>query len=177
MIMKNKLLISILLSSLMSSSISMAEQPVEQRQPIVIPPSPAAQPNEPDVGAAISPMKRNQQAPFTGVLLSPAAVASIIADINSKNEAIRIEVDRAIKSQSAKHEYDISLLKLRSESDNKISQIRIDEQRKELNRVDEQLKKEREDRPNPMVWASLGLGAGIILSTLTASAIVYATRQ
>lgn len=180
MIMKNKLLASFLLMSFVSSSTAMSQGNVpspDAKPSVVIPQPPAAQPNEPDVGAAISPMKRNQLAPFTGVLLSPAAVASIIADINSKNDAIKIEVDKATKTLAAKHEYEVSLLKLRGESDTKISQVRIEEQRKELDRVDAQLKKEREDRPNPMTWASVGLGIGIIVTTLTASAIVYATRQ
>lgn len=168
--------------AMVSSSISMAQESVPSPDatasvPISIPTAPTIQIGEPDVGPAISPMKRGQQAPFTGVLLSPAAIASIISDINHKNDLIKIEVDKATKTLTAKHEFETNLLKLRSESDAKIAQMRIDEQHKEIDRIDAQLKKEREDRPNPMTWAAIGLGTGILLSTLTAATIAYVTKN
>lgn len=167
---------------MVSSSISVAQGSVPSPDatasvPISIPTAPTVQIGEPDVGPAISPMKRGQQAPFTGVLLSPAAVASIISDINHKNDLIKVEVDKATKTLAAKHEFETNLLKLRSESDAKITQMRIDDQRKEIDRLDAQLIKEREDRPNPMTWAAIGLGTGILLSTLTAATIAYVTKN
>lgn len=182
--MRNKFIASMLLLSMSMSSISFAQDynpdpendfkyaSTASNVSLTLPPIPEVPKNEPNVGEAVSPMKRGQTAPFTGLLLSPAAVAKIIADIESKNDEIQLEVEKATAEQSAHHEYEKSIMKIRSESDSKIFTIRIDGQQKEIDRLDAQLKQERESRPNVFAWTALGLGAGVLLSTLTAAVIV-----
>lgn len=141
------------------------------------PPIPSLSKNEVDIGKVISPMKKGQIAPFTGLLISPATIASIITDIQLKDEEIQTEVQRAIKTLEIQHDYAFSLEKIRNESDNRLSLTRVQEQRKEIDRLDAALKKEKEDRPNPTVWATIGVVAGVLISTLTASAVIYVTKQ
>jgi len=57
--------------------------------------------SESDLGAVISPLIKTQKAPFSGLLLSPRAIAEIIAEISSYEEAVTIEKDRLIKEHSA----------------------------------------------------------------------------
>jgi len=179
--MKNKLIQLITLFSITLSSITFASErtispePDDLEGPIttttIFPPIPEIPKSEPDVGEAISPMRKGQIAPFTGLLLSPAAVASVMTDLETKDELIRLEVERATSRLKLNHEHEMTILRIRSESDSKIDKLRIEEQRKDIDRIDAQLKKERESRPDPLVWASIGLGAGVVLSTLTAAII------
>ena len=60
---------------------------------------------EPDVGAAVSPMKKGDKAPFSGVLLSPRAVATIIAQIHATTDQIKIEVDKAKAESKAQCDF------------------------------------------------------------------------
>lgn len=144
---------------------------------LVFPAVPEIPKNEPDVGEAISPMKRGQTAPFTGLLLSPAAIATVMSDIETKDELIRLEVNRAVSKLKLVHEHEMTILRIRNESDSKIDKLRIEEQRKELDALDAQLKRERENRPDPFIWASIGLGAGVILTTLTAAVITSVSNS
>jgi nucleotide-binding universal stress UspA family protein len=50
---------------------------------------------EENVGAAISPMRKGNKAMFTGVLLSPLAIATLITELKSAELVTEIEVKRA----------------------------------------------------------------------------------
>ena len=144
---------------------------------VSFPPVPPLVKNEIDIVATISPMKKGQVAPFTGLLLSPAAISSIIVDIESKNETIQTEIQKAVEIINVQHTYETTVERIRNESNNKLSLNRVQEQRKEIDRLDAALKKEKEDRPNPATWAVIGICGGIIITTLAASVVIYATKQ
>jgi hypothetical protein len=55
-------------------------------------------------------MKKGQVAPFTGVLMSPEAVAKVIVELNSRDEEIAIEVNKAVAEQQVKDQYKIDEL-------------------------------------------------------------------
>ena len=179
---KNPLLSAILTVSMVLPQIAIAQDynpdPGDEDTSLLsFPPIPPLAKNETDTGELISPMKKGQTAPFTGLLLSPKAIASIIADIQSRDEEIEIKIQRGIETTKIQRSYEMTVERIRNESDNKLSLNRIQEQRKEIDRLDAALKKEKEDRPNPIVWAAVGVGAGILVSTLTAAAVVYAVKQ
>lgn len=187
--MKNKLINFIVALSVTASSIGYAEDyslnpdPEEAevslgpKTSLTFPPVPDVLPSEPDVGEAISPMKRWQKAPFTGLLLSPGAVVSIMYDLQSKEDLIAIEVERATTRLNLLHTHELSVVRIRNEADKKIDKLRIDEQKKEIERLDLQIKKERESRPDPFLWASIGAGAGVVLTTLTAAIIISVSSK
>jgi hypothetical protein len=184
--MKNKLINLVVALSITMSSVSNADDyslspdpeeaidinVVPKTTTLTFPEIPEIPESEPDVGEAISPMKRWQRAPFTGLLLSPRAIASIMYDLQEKQDLIEIEVNKVTKKLNLLHNHEISILKIRNESDSKIDKLRIEEQKKEIEKLDLQIKKERESRPDPLLWASIGAGAGIVLTTLTAAVIV-----
>lgn len=183
--MKKKISSILVSLSLLFSQIAIAQDieinpdpdPKEKSTTVKLPPSPQPLPGEPDVGDAISPMKKGQVAPFTGLLLSPSAVATIISDIQTQKDRTKLEVKRATSLLHANHEHEKAIIKIRNESDSRISQLRIDQQKKELDRLDSLLKKEREDRANPATWVSIGVVGGVILSTLTAAVIVSVSNN
>ena len=141
-----------------------------------IPPPPPPVPGEVDVGAAISPMKKGQTAPFTGVLLSPKATATIVAQLNLMQEQIKIEVDHARGEERAKCDFNTAELRTRLETDKVILQAQIDEHNKRIDILTDQLKKEESSRPSAGTWFGIGGLAGVGLTILTVFAIGKATR-
>lgn len=148
--------------------------------PINLPAPPPPVPGEVDVGAAISPMKKGQVAPFTGILLSPKATATIIAQLNSIQDQIKIEVDHARAEEVAKCQFRVDETTNRLETDKKILQAQVDDKSTQVNVLTEKLKQEEANRPNTPLWVGLGTGAGLIigvgLSALTVYAIGHASK-
>ena len=133
-------------------------------------------PGEKDPGLALSPMKKSQKAPFTGVLLSPSAVANIIVDLESIDEKIRIEVNAAVQKQIATCEKTTSDLNTKHEADIKILRADIDDKSVTISAKEEEIKKLKSEQTNPWVWAGIGAASGIALTLLTTFAVSKATK-
>jgi hypothetical protein len=168
--MMKKLISSIMLASFLVPNVCCAQDVVSTLPTIVIPAG------EVDPGAAISPMKKGQKAPFTGVLLSPEAVATVITEIKSLDDKIKLEVQRVTSLQQEQCRKEKTDLQIRSDADKKILQSDIDDKLRTINLLEENLKKEQEDRPNKVVWAGLGAAGGIAVTILTAFAISKVTK-
>lgn len=179
-----KKIISIfLLASLLSSNLSFAQgksvdispDPETPEATIEIPPVKLA-PGEKDPGKALSPMRRGQKAPFTGVLLSPAAAADVIVEIESIEERIHIEVSRAIKAEQAEHEKKIEILKTTSTSEKSMLQASIDKKNKDIGDLNAELEKSKKAQTNPFLWTGIGFAGGIVVTVLTVFAVSQATK-
>jgi len=133
-------------------------------------------PGEKDPGKAISPMRKDQKAPFTGVLLSPAAVADIIVEIQSMEENIHIEVSNAVQKQLAECDKKVSDVKTQLGADKKILQAEIEEKNKSIFILNDQLKKEKDAQTSPVIWAGIGTLGGIVVTLLTVFAVSKATK-
>lgn len=131
---------------------------------------------EKDPGAAISPLKKGDRAPFTGVELSPLAVATIVAQFSTAKDLVKIETDRTRSEEKARCEFSVSELKASTDADKKILQANVDARQKQIAALNEQLKKEQDSRPNVVLWTSLGGAAGIGLTLLTVFAVSRATK-
>jgi len=141
---------------------------------IIIPDSPKPSLNEPDPGAAISPMKKNQKAPFTGVLMSPRAVATIMTQINHFSDQLKIENDKVRADVIAQCDYKLAQQKNTLETDKNVLQVQLDARQKEILAAQLAAKKVSDDRPNVTLWTTLGAVGGIVLSTITIFAVSYA---
>lgn len=142
-------------------------------------PSPTLVLGEKDPGLAISPMKKGQKAPFTGVLLSPQSSANIIVEFETFQERIQLEVNKAIKQEQADCQKKVSDLSAQSETDKKILQANIDEKGRTISNLRTEVKKLNDDaaaRWAPTTWIGLGTAGGILLTVLTAFAISKATK-
>lgn len=127
-------------------------------------PVPTLLEDEIDPGASVSPLKKNQRAPFTGVLLSPMAVALLTTKLNSLDEEIQLELNKLraelmaemklkLDNQKSTYEADISILNSNLES--------VTAQRQSLY---EQLQNEIKNRPSKPLWFSLGVLSGVGLT-------------
>jgi hypothetical protein len=149
--------------------------PDPEKMEDVLPPAQLA-PGEKDPGLALSPMKKGQKAPFTGVLLSPSAVANVIVELKSIDERLQIEIAAATKKQTAICEKSTSDIKTKQEADRKILQADIDDKARSILAKEREIKKLRDEQTNPWAWFSVGAAGGITLTVLTAFAISKATK-
>lgn len=152
-----------------------AEPPAPQ--PIVLPDPPQPAPGEPDVGAAISPMKKGKIAPFTGILLSPKATATIIAQLNFLQEQIRIEVDHARAEEQARCDFRVSETTTHLNADKAVLQAQVDERGKRINVLTDQLKKEEAQRSSATFLAGAGAVGGLIVGIGLSALTVYAVGK
>jgi len=163
-----KIIASLLLCSMTLTSIASAD-PVQL--PTVTKP-----PSEPDVGNAVSPMKKAQKAPFTGVLLSPGAVATVIVELGSIDERIKIEVDKATQTCKAESEFTFKEAQAKYVADKKVLQAAVEEKLKRISVLEDTIKKQEEEKTNPYLWTGIGFAGGVAVSVLTAIAITQATK-
>jgi hypothetical protein len=120
---------------------------------------------------AISPLRKSQIAPFTGVLLSPMAIATIISEIKFQQDKIDIEVKKAVTLAKSEFDYNQQIFENKCVADKKIIEASVEEKSKQIALLDSTLKKELDSRPNPVMWSLLGLAAGVVVTTTTASII------
>lgn len=129
-----------------------------------------------DVGAALSPLKKSQPATFTGVLLSPAAVAAIIAELNSTKDLVKIEVDKARADEQAHVTFQVNEVKSQADANQKIAQAQLDARGKEIDMLTTQLKKAEDNKSNTPLWAGLGFGAGVVVTVLAVVVVSRASK-
>ena len=172
-----KKFISVLLLSSLLPQICYAQQSAPS-QTIDIP-IPQLSEGEKDPGEAISPMKRLQKAPFTGVLLSPAAVAKVIVELSTIGQKIEIEVKKVKEEQEAVCVKKVSDTENRLGTDKRVIEARLNSSISDYNSLNKQYKKLKEDHEsewNPETWIGIGAAGGIAVTILTAFAISQATK-
>lgn len=174
-----KILVLLLLSTFTLGTLPAFAQPspepVGTNKPrVTLPKPPEKLPGEPDVGPAISPMKWGQKAPFTGVLLSPGAVATVIAELNAIDDLLKIELDRERKTQQAKCDFRVEQVKIVLEADKQVLKAQLEARKREINILNERLKKVEDNAPNMALWVGGSFVAGVLVTVLTTVAVSYA---
>lgn len=144
---------------------------------VLFPEIPKPLATETDVGAAISSLKKGQVAPFTGILLSPKAAATIVVQLDSLKEQIKIELQKAKAEEIAKCDFKTSELITKNESDKKIFAARLDEQIKVGLVLQDRLKKEESSRVNTPLWVGVGTTLGVITGIGITLLSVYTINQ
>lgn len=123
--------------------------------------------------AQMSPLKKAEPAPYDGVLLTPQAVADIIADIATKNDEQQAAVKRAVGETEAQCRYHENEVRIKLEADNKIVQAQLEGRNRENKLLNESLKKAEDRQSNPALWA----GVGVVLGAAATVLIVWAVNQ
>lgn len=160
-----KIIASLLLASQLSlASTAIADDAVS----IPAPPPPVS--GEIDVGAAISPMKKGQVAPFTGVLLSPKALATIVVQLNTVPDQIKIEVDKTKAEDKANCDFNVAETKNRLETDKKILQAEVDSANKRVNILSDIVKQQEASKSNNGLTTGL-VGVGGVLVGIGATVL------
>lgn len=161
--MRHQIIASVLLACFTTTTVVRAEELT--RLPKIETPY-----GEIDPGEAISPMKKDQRAPFSGVLLSPKAVAKTIVDLRSLDDKVKLEVKQATEIQSAVCLREKNEITIKAEADKSILNASIQEKLRVIKLYEDQLKKES-SKTDPGTLVGIGAAVGAILTTLTALAI------
>ena len=110
----------------------------------------------------ITEIQKGSPAPFTGVLMDPAAAAKVLTDQKYTAEECRIEMDRELELLRAKLELDLKITNAKlAGSQERLSQI-LQIKNEEIGRL-QQLAL---DRPNDYTlwWLTGGVVGGIVLT-------------
>lgn len=142
----------------------------------LLPDPPKLQLTEPIIGEVITPIKIKQEAPYTGVLLSPAAVASLTVRLNNTQEQIKLEVDKANGEANARCVFKLDSAKNVFDTELGILQVKLESSNEKMKLLNEELSKQTNKQPSSF-WFGVGVTAGVIGGILLTSFAVYAVNQ
>ena len=123
--------------------------------------------------AKMTPIQEKQSSPYSGVLLSPEAVAELVTDFVTKEEEKNIAVTRAVGETRAQCTFHETEVRISLEADKKVVQAQLDGAKAQNELLNRELKKAEERQSSPLLWASLGVAAGIV----TTVAISFALKN
>lgn len=147
-------------------------------QSVPSPDAPPAKSNPGDIDTEklLSPLRKGQAAPFTGILLSPPAAADVIVGIETFQERIDIEVSNAVKKEQNECEKKVLDERARLESEKKVVQAESDRKTRTIDSLNIELEKARSGQTNPVVWIGVGTLGGIVVTLLTVLTVSQATK-
>ena len=163
-----KKLISIIIAALIVQTSFLTSARADE---LNLPEVPSLELDEPSVGEAISPMKRGQRAPFTGILFSPEAVAKVTVELNNVSEQIKLNVQRAIELRDAQNQYKINEITIKAEAEKAINTAELSTAVQENLILSERIKK-LEDNQSNTIWY---VGGGFLAGTVVTVLVVLAT--
>ena len=109
--------------------------------------------------AQFTNLKVGEPAPFNGRLLNDEALAALIVNQESIEEACQIEVDYELDIARAKWNYDFQIMKITLEGKLERSEARVEAQQEELEYLRTQ------DKPNrTFLWVTTGFVIGTATS-------------
>ena len=117
--------------------------------------------------AQFTNLKVGEPAPFNGRLLNDEALATLVVNQESIEEACQIEVDYELEKAQAKWNYDFELIKIGLEGKLERSEARIEAQQQELDYLRATVKPNR-----TFLWVS----TGFVVGTATSVAIFNSVK-
>ena len=131
----------------------------------------------------ISPMRKGQVAPYSGVLFSQPASARIISELNSVKEKVKVEVEKSLTGAVADKQLEIDTLNREYKKSKDILDAQlvgktntIVRLEKDLKESEDKIKKIESSIPNRSTWFMLGFAGGVVLTVGVSFAIAYAIK-
>jgi hypothetical protein len=122
----------------------------------------------------ITPLTKGQPAPFAGVLLTPEAVAKVIADAQDCPKRIKVESDHARDVQKAEDDKTLADAQADADRDKKVFQAGITSRDGQIKDLTTALQKSENARGNTWLWVGGGVVAGALLAIGTVVLVGYA---
>ena len=129
----------------------------------------------PTTAPTVTPLIKGQPAPYTGVLMSPEAVAQVIAQNDTAAQALKLAVQHQADLDAAQLKFQLDTLTTTCTADKNDLQAQVDDGKKQINILNDQLKKET-GGPSPPVWIGLGAAGGVVATILIVFAVGKATK-
>lgn len=171
-------IIFVVIATIMSPLRSVYAQQAETEKTLSlkIPDLPELKPGEKNVGPAISPIKIGQAAPFSGVLFSPVAVATILSEFNALNGLMQLNVKKEQETQIAICSAEKNKLNIQSEADKNILNARLDSKTRELQLLNDQLAKQENNSPNAPLLIGVSFSVGVLSTISLVAVLLNSTR-
>jgi len=134
------------------------------------------QQGEIDPGEAISPMKSQQKAPFTGVLLSPKAVATITAKLLSIVERIKLAQSEATEQAQEFCRNEKATNEIRVKADKQILEARIRDNERTIELYQKSLNEVKQSQHDPVMLIGLSAGGTAVLTALSILAVAQSIK-
>ena len=129
-----------------------------------------------DVAPAITPLKKGQIAPYSGVLFSPEAGAYVVTELESIPEKVKIETEAAVKEAEAKKNFRISEIQSQCKTDKGILEADLSTQKKINEILQGDIEKLEKNAPNKPLIFGAGFLGGVLFTLATVFAISYVSK-
>lgn len=123
----------------------------------------------------IAPLWQGQPAPFAGVILSPEATATVIAQKDAASKQLQLAVEERQALDAAQGTYQLKQQASTCTADKTVLQAQLTDAQKQYALIDAQLKKV-DSAPSAPVWIGVGVVGGVVLTLLTVFAASKATK-
>lgn len=115
----------------------------------------------------ITPLTKGQPAPFAGVLLTPEAVAKVIAEAQDCPKRVKIEADHARDVQKAEDDKVLADVRADAERDKKVFQAGIVARDGQIKDLTSALQKSENARKDNWLWVGGGALVGVLVTVGT----------
>ena len=124
----------------------------------------------------VSPIKIGQIAPYSGMLVSSAAIARIISDIQTQPEITAAEIKRAVDTVKAEDQIKLDTLNSKIAYMQTTSEASIKARESQIAALQKQLAAVDRSKPNVPLWTGIGAVSGVIVTILTVFAVTQVTK-
>jgi len=114
----------------------------------------------------ITPLSKGVSAPYAGVLLSPEAVARVIADKDAAMASQRLAIQHQLELDAAQQKYALAQAGTTCAADKSILKAQVDANKHQILILDDELKKQASTLSAPL-WIGIGAAGGVLLSVIT----------
>lgn len=118
----------------------------------------------------ISPLRKDQPAPFTGVLFSPRAAATMVTDVATLGDKVTLEVNKAVGDVTARKDFEIKEAAAAARADKAILQAGVEARDARIKALQDDLRASEAARaaaPNRSTWAGVGFVGGLLVTLAT----------
>jgi len=134
---------------------------------------------EPDEKSQIAPMFPGDKAPFTGVLFSTKATATVLAELDAFQDKLSIEVKKVQRDAEAQKKFEMSELDAKRTREKDVIKADLNALQKvnvKLKQDVKRLEDEVANAPSRALWAGLGIAGGVLVTVLITFAVNQASK-
>lgn len=126
--------------------------------------------------AKISPLRKGDTAPFSGILFSPRATASVVTDIETIEEKIALEVAKVKRDKDVEKQFELNESNSKCKTQKDVIQAESDAYKNRAKELEDALKIKQEETPSRLIWSGLGALGGIAVTVLITFAVNQASK-
>lgn len=119
----------------------------------------------------ITPIRKGTPAPYTGLLLTPEAVARIVSEAKDCPKRIDVEVEKARAEEKARADKTVSDVQADAKRDRSVCDANIARRDGDIKDLTTRLEKSENARKSNWLWVGGGVVAGALLTVVTVLAV------